>query len=201
MVGSAENNPEISVLAIEMSSRSENAMFKAEAALKAAEAAWSVAEKTEREAWAIVHYFEKKWDDEHPDKKGYWFDDRNWRKAEKMAMKKYYAEREMKKRIVEAKTLCALKHRQWQDFLVRDERRIKHCPCGERDNSAMVQCDECHNWVHLSCARLTEEEAQAAEEYHCAACCLAEVKAYADAFIRHEAGEIDDDGGSVESEE
>ena len=184
-----------------MSSRSENAMFKAEAALKAAEAEWSKAVKVEQEAWKIVNYFQKKWDDEHPNNKGYWFDDRNWRKAEKMALTKYFAQRALKKKIDEAKAFFELKKRQWQDFLVRDEKRIKHCSCGKRDNSAMVLCDECLHWVHLSCANLTEEEAQAAEEYHCASCCLAEVKAYAEAFIRHEAGEIDDDGGSVESEE
>lgn len=184
-----------------MSSRSENAMFKAEAALKAAEAEWNKAVKVKEEAWKIVNYFQKKWDDEHPEKKGYWFADRNYRKAGKMAMTKTGTMYELRGKLREATTFFELKQRQWQDFLVRDEYRIKHCSCGKRDNSAMVQCDDCDHWVHLSCANLTEEQAQEAAGYHCASCCLAEIKSFAEAFIRHEAGEIDNEGESVESEE
>ena len=184
-----------------MSSRSEKAMFKAEEAVKKAEAEWSKAEKVEQEAWKIVNYFQKKWDTEHPEQKGYWFDDRNWRKAEKMAMRKYFAQRNLKTKIVEAKVFFELKKRQWQDFLVRDEKRIKHCSCGERDNSRMVLCDECLHWAHLSCANLTEEEAVALPMYECPACFsknqAKEIARVMEDFIRHEAGEIDSDGNEV----
>jgi hypothetical protein len=105
------------------------------------------------------------------------------------------------KNLRKAKVFFELKQRQWQDFLLRDSKRIKHCPCGKSDNSTMVQCDDCDNWVHLSCANLTEEEAQAASDYMCSACCLAEVKKFAADFIRHEAGEIDDLGNEIAADE
>ena len=181
----------------EMSSRAEKAMFKAEETVKKAEAEWSNAVEVEQEAWKIVNYFQKVWDIEHPEQKGYWFDDQNWRKAEKMAMRKYLAQRALKAKIVEAKAFFALKKRQWQDFLVRDEKRIKHCSCGERDNSRMVLCDECLHWVHLSCANLTEEEAVALPEFACSACIVKEIKAGVENLICHEAGEIDSDGNEV----
>ena len=117
-----------------------------------------------------------------------------------MALTKSAAQRALKKKIVETQTFFELKQRQWQDFLVRDEKRIKHCSCGERDNSAMVKCDECFHWVHLSCAGLTEEEAVALPEFTCSACIVKEIKAGADDFIRYEAGEIDDDGISLTDE-
>jgi len=184
-----------------MSSRSEKAMFKAEAALKKLEAELSIANTEEQAAWAIVWSLEKAWDVKHPDQKGGWWRDKGFRKAEKMAMSKTGTMYEMRWKVKEASLFFELKQRQWQDFIVRDEKRIKHCVCGERDNSAMVQCDDCDHWVHLSCADLTEEQAQEAAGYHCASCCLAEIKSFAEAFIRHEAEEIDDDGHSVSSEE
>jgi len=201
-VDPSRSNPVIYVrYAREMSSRAEKAMFKAEEALKAAKAEWSKAVKVEQEAWKIVNYFQKKWDDEHPNNKGYWFDNRNWRKAEKMALTKYATQRALKKKIDEAQTFFELKQRQWQDFLVRDEKRIKHCSCGERDNSAMVKCDECFHWVHLSCAGLTEEEAVALPEYECPACFsknqAVEIAKAMEDYLRHEAGEIDDDSNEV----
>ena len=63
----------------EMSSRAEKAMFKAEETVKKAEAEWSKAVEVEKEAWKIVDYFQKVWDTEHPEKKGYWFND--WHKG------------------------------------------------------------------------------------------------------------------------
>ena len=182
-------------------SRSEKAMFKAEVALNAAKAEWSIAEKEERAAWTIVWSFEKAWNEEHPDQKGGWWRDKRFLTAEKMAMTKNVTQLAMDKKLRAAKVFFELKQRQWQDFLLRDSKRIKHCSCGQRDNSAMVQCDECDNWVHLSCANMTEKEAQEASEYTCASCCLAEIKKFAADFIRYEAGEIDDDGNSVSSEE
>ena len=175
-------------------------MFKAEAALKKVEAEWSIAEKEERAAWTIVWSFEKAWNDEHPDQKGGWWRDKRYLIAEKMAMSKNVTQYAIEKKLRKAKAFFELKQRQWQDFLVRDSQRIKHCSCGERDNSAMVQCDDCFHWVHLSCANMTEEEAQEAEGYHCASCCLVEIKAFTEVFIRHEAGEIDDDGNEVSDE-
>ena len=184
-----------------MSSRSEKAMFKAEAALKKANADWSIAEKEERAAWKIVWSFEKAWNDKHPDQKGGWWRDKSFLIAEKMAMTKNGIQQALKKKIDEAQTFFTLKQRQWQDFLVRDEKRIKHCSCGERDNSAMVKCDECFHWVHLSCAGLTEEEAQALPEYECPACFsknqAVEIAKAMENYLRHEAGEIDDDGNEV----
>jgi len=182
-------------------SRSEKAMFRAEAALKKVEAEWSIAEKEELAAWKIVWSFEKTWDVEHPDQKGGWWRDKSFCIAEKMAITKNVTRYAIEKNLRKAKDLFELKQRQWQDFLLRDSKRIKHCPCGKRDNYAMVQCDDCNHWVHLSCANLTEEQAQEAAGYHCAPCCLAEVKKFAADFIRYEAGEIDDDGHSVSSEE
>ena len=182
-------------------SRAENAMFKAEAALKKVEAEWSIAEKEERAAWTIVWSFEKAWNEEHPDQKGGWWRDKRFLTAEKMAMTKNVTQLALDKKLRAAKLFFELKQRQWQDFLLRDEKRHKHCSCGDRDNSAMVQCDECYNWIHLKCANMTEEEAQEASDYTCASCCFAEVKKFAEDFIRYEAGEIDDDGNSVSSEE
>ena len=182
-------------------SRAEKAMFKAEVALNAAKAEWSIAEKEERAAWTIVWSFEKAWNEKHPDQKGGWWRDKRFLIAEKMAMTKNVTQHAMDKKLRAAKVFFELKQRQWQDFLLRDEKRIKHCSCGQRDNSAMVQCDECYNWIHLKCANMTEEEAQEASDYTCASCCFAEVKKFAEDFIRYEAGEIDDDGNSVSSEE
>ena len=118
-----------------------------------------------------------------------------------MALTKNVTLLAMEKNLGKAKAFFELKQRQWQDFLLRDSKRIKHCPCGERDNSAMVRCDECFNWVHLRCAEMTEEEARAASDYMCSSCCLAEIKNFAEDFIRHKADEIDDDGHSASSEE
>ena len=181
-------------------SRAEKAMFKAEAALKKVEAAWSIAEKEELAAWKIVWSFEKAWNEEHPDQKGGWWRDKRFLTAEKMAMTKNMTQYAMEKNVRKAKAFFELKQRQWQDFLVRDEKRIKHC-CGDRDNSAMVQCDECFKWIHLKCACMTEEEAQALPEYICGGCQVDDLKKFMNDFIRHEAGEIDDDGNSVASEE
>ena len=180
-----------------MSSRSEKVMFKAEEALKKVETEWSVAEKEERAAWTIVWSFEKAWNEEHPDKKGGWWCDKKFLIAFDMAMTKNVTQLALAKKLRKAKTFFELKQRQWQDFLVRDEKRIRHCSCGERDNSAMVQCDECNNWTHLSCAKMTELEAQALSEFICLSCEVKEIKKFSDDFIRHEAGEIDDDGNEV----
>ena len=183
-----------------MTSRAEKAMFKAEAALKKVEAEWSIADKEERAAWTIVWSFEKAWNEEHPDQKGGWWRDKRFLIAEKMAMTKNMTRLALEKNLRKAKEFFDLKKRQWQDFLLRDSYRIKHCSCGERDNSAMVQCDKCSNWIHLKCANMTEEEAQEASDYMCKLCCLAEIKKFAQDYIRHEAGEIDDDGNSVQDE-
>jgi hypothetical protein len=176
-------------------------MFKAEAALKKLEAELSIANTEEQTAWKIVWSFEKEWNEKYPDQKGGWWRDKRFRKAEKMAMSKTGTMYEMRWKVKEASLFFELKQRQWQDFLLRDSKRIRHCSCGKRDNSAMVQCNDCFHWVHLSCANMTEQQAQEAEGYHCASCCLAEIKAFAEAFIRHEAKEIDDDGNEVPDEE
>jgi hypothetical protein len=182
-------------------SRYEKAMFKAEAALKKVEAEWSIAEKEERAAWTIVWSFKKAWNEEHPDQKGGWWRDTRFLIAEKMAMTKNVTQLALDKNLRKVKAFFELKQRQWQDFLLRDSKRIKHCSCEKSDNSAMVQCDDCDNWVHLSCANLTEEEARAATDYICSSCCLAEVKKFAADFIRYEAGEIDDDGNEIPADE
>jgi PHD-finger len=197
-VGPAERN---TIIYKKEMSRSEKAMFKAEEALKKVEAEWSVVEKEEQAAWSIVWSFEKAWNVEHPDQKGGWWRDKRFLIAEKMAMTKNMTRHAMEKNLRKAKTFFELKQRQWQDFLVRDEKRIKHCSCGERDNSRMVLCDECFHWVHLSCANLTEEEAVALPMYECSACFSKyQAKAIASVmedFIRHQAGEIDSDGNEV----
>jgi len=172
-------------------------MFKAEEALKKVEAEWSVVEKEERAAWAIVLSFQKKWDIEHPDQKGGLWRDKRFLIAEKMALSWKVTRYAMEKKVRKANAFFELKQRQWQDFLVRDEKRIKHCFCGERDNSRMVMCDECFHWIHLSCANLTEEEAVALPEFACSACIVKEIKAGVEDLIRHEAGEIDSDGNEV----
>jgi hypothetical protein len=178
-------------------SRFETAMFKAEEALKKVEAEWSVAEKEERAAWTIVWSFEKAWNEEHPDKKGGWWCDKRFLIAFDMAMTKNVTQLALDKKLRKAKTFFELKQRQWQDFLLRDSKRIKHCSCGKSDNSAMVQCDECDNWVHLICAGLTEKKARDLPEFICLSCEVKEIKKFAEDFIRHEAGEIDDDGNEV----
>jgi hypothetical protein len=178
-------------------SRYEKAMNKAEKALKKVEAEWSVAEKEERAAWAIVWSFEKAWNEEHPDQKGGWWRDKTFLIAEKMAMTKNVSQLALDKKLRKAKAFFELKQRQWQDFLLRDSKRLKHCSCGKSDNSAMVQCDECDNWVHLICAGLTEKKAQALSEFICLSCEVKEIKKFAEDFIRHEAGEIDDDGNEI----
>jgi len=182
-------------------SRYENAMFKAEGIFKESKKILEETHTDETASWCLVFAYQKKWAETYPnDKQGYW-NAREYKDLQNSAIKAHLARMNAHKKHWKNHDFFELKKRQWQDFLLRDSKRIKHCACGKSDNSAMVQCDECDNWVHLKCANLTEEEAQKASEYICSACCLAEIKKFAEDFIRHEAEEIDDDGHSVSSEE
>jgi hypothetical protein len=186
---------------VKMSSRSEKAMFKAEQIFKESKKAYENAHTDETASWVLVFDYQKKWAETYSnDKFGFW-KIRAHKSLYESAVTSNIKRMAALKKLHKDQVFFELKQRQWQDFLVRDEKRIKHCSCGERDNSAMVQCDDCFHWVHLSCANLTEEQAQEAEGYCCASCCLAEIKAFAEAFICHEGGEIDDDGVSVASSE
>jgi len=183
-----------------MSSRSEKAMFKAEQIFKESKKIYEETYIDETASWALVFAYQKKWADENPnDKFGYW-NSREYKRLQNSAIKANVSRLDAHKKHWKNYDFFELKKRQWQDFLVRDEKRIKHCSCGERDNSAMVQCNDCFHWVHLKCADLTEKEAQEMPEFICTSCMANTLKKFADDFIRHEAGEIDDDGNSVQDE-
>ena len=178
-------------------SRYEKAMFKAEQIFKESKKIYEEAYTNETASWVLVFAYQKKWAEENPNDKYAFNSQRDYNNLLKIACKNHTIKDDAYKKYWKNYDFFELKQRQWQDFLLRDAKRIRHCPCGKSDNSAMVQCDDCDKWVHLSCANLTEEEAQAASDYMCSACCLAEVKKFADDFIRHEAGEIDDCGNEV----
>ena len=184
-----------------MSSRSEKAMFKADEIRMQSKKEYEEMHKDETASWILVFAYEKKWISENPDNKFGYDEDRIYKNLRVIAQDTYYKRLAAHKKCKKDTAFFELKQRQWQDFLVRDEHRIKHCPCGNRDNSAMVQCDECHNWVHLVCAKLTEEEAVALPEFACSACIVKEIKAGVEALVRHEAGEIDSDGNEVPDED
>ena len=184
-----------------MSSRAEKAMFKAEVALKKSKKAYEEAHLDETAAWVLVFGYKKKWASEYPDDKFGYCRHRNYTNLEKSGMAAYNKRMEILKKVKKDTAFFELKQRQWQDFLVRDSYRIKHCSCGERDNSAMVQCNECFNWTHLKCANLTEEEAQDMPEFICTSCTANALKKFAADFIRHEAGEIDDWGNEIPADE
>jgi hypothetical protein len=176
-------------------------MFKAEQIFKESKKIHEEAYIDETASWALVFAYQKKWAEDYPnDKYGYW-NSREYKRLQNSAIKANVARLDAHKKHWKNYDFFELKQRQWQDFLLRDSKRIKHCPCGKNDNSAMVQCDECNNWIHLSCANLTEEEAREASDFMCSSCCLVEVKKFADDFICHEAGEIDDDGNEVPADE
>jgi hypothetical protein len=176
-------------------------MFKAEVALKESKKAYEEAHISETASWVLVFGYEKKWAEINPeDKFGYWkirAHNTLLESANKACLKRMVAQKKLNK----DQEFFELKQRQWQDFLVRDSYRIKHCPCKSSDNSAMVQCDECFHWIHLKCADLTEKEAQEMPEFICTSCTADALKKFANDFIRHEAGEIDDWGNEIPADE
>ena len=181
-------------------SRYEKAMNKAEKIEKAAKVEWENY-NAEYEAICKEHYaFANKWQKEHPENKWGYNNEKSYKDTGKQISEKYNERSAAAKRYWTAELNFELKYRQWQDFLVRDSKRLKHCSCGKSDNSAMVQCDECDNWVHLICAGLTEKEAQALPEFICSSCQFQQIKKFAEDFIAYEAGEIDSDGNEVDTE-
>jgi len=180
-----------------MSSRSEIAMFKAEAILKESKKVYEETHTNETASWVLVFAYQKKWAETYPNDKYGYNNAREFKRLQDSAVKAHIERADAHKKYWKNQDFFELKKRQWQDFLVRDEKRIRHCSCGQRDNSRMVQCDECFHWVHLTCAGLTEDEAQDLPEYICFKCQVANVKTFAEEFIRHEAGEIDSDGNEV----
>jgi hypothetical protein len=172
-------------------------MFKAETILKASKIVHEETHADETASWVHVFAYQKKWAQTYPNDKYGSSKAREFKRLQESAVKAHIARDNAYKKYWKNYDFFELKKRQWQDFLVRDEKRIKHCSCGMRDNSRMVQCDDCFNWVHLTCAALTEEQAQALPEFICSECYVKEIKDTAENFIRHEAGEIDDDGNEV----
>jgi len=180
-----------------MSSRSEKAMFKAEGFLKESKKVFDETHTAEIVSWSIVAAHQKKWAETYPNDKYGYNNTREFKFLQNSAVEAHIAKDKAYKKYWKNYDFFELKKRQWQDFLVRDEKRIRHCSCGERDSSTMVKCDECFHWVHLTCAGLTEDEAQALPEYICFKCQVANVETFAEEFIRHEAGEIDSDGNEI----
>jgi PHD-finger len=178
-------------------SRYEKAMFKAEVALKESKKAYQEAILDETASWVLVFAYQKKWASEYPDDKFGYCRRRNYKNLEKSGVASYNKKMEILQKVKKDTEFFDLKKRQWQDFLLRDSYKIKHCPCKSRDNSAMVQCDKCSNWTHLKCANLTEKEAQEMPEFICSSCTADALKKFANDFIRHEAGEIDDWGNEI----
>jgi len=195
-----ESNPVI-IYEREMTSRAEKAMFKADEIRMQSKKEYEQMHINETASWVLVHAYQKLWMAEKPDDKYGFNSQRDYKNLMKIACRDYTYRQVALKKYWKDKAFFELKQRQWQDFLVRDEKRIKHCSCGERDNSAMVQCDKCFHWVHLSCAKLTEEEAAALPEFACSACIVKEIKAGVEEFVRYEAGEIDSDGNEVPDED
>ena len=188
-----------------MSSRHEKAMFKAEKLFKIATAEHITVDTEYNSICKEQYAISDKWRKEHPENIWGYNNEPSYKATGKKVAVKYNERTAAAKRYYTTKLNFELKQRQWQDFLLRDSQRIRHCSCGERDNSAMVQCDECDKWVHLTCANLTEKEARALDKYECPACFskiqAVEIAAAMEAFIRHEAGEIDDDGNEVPDKE
>ena len=182
-------------------SRSEKAMFKAEQILKESKKAYEEAHTDETASWVLVFSYQKKWAEENPNDKYGYYKIRAYKNLQEYAIKANIIRMTLQKKLNKDQEFFDLKKRQWQDFLLRDSYRIKHCPCKSSDNSAMVQCDECFNWTHLKCANLTEKEAQEMQEFICTSCTADALKKFAADFIRHEAGEIDDWGNEIPADE
>jgi hypothetical protein len=45
-----------------------------------------------------------------------------------------------------------------------------YCICRGEEDGLMIQCDGCNEWFHGVCISVTQEEADAMEEYICALC-------------------------------
>jgi len=184
-----------------MSSRSEKAMFKAEKIFNESKKIYEETHNNETALWILVFAYQKKWVEDYPNDKYGYCNSREYKRLQRSAVSAHLARMDAHKKHWKNYDLLELKKRQWQDFLVRDAKRIKHCSCGERDNSAMVQCNDCFHWVHLICAGLTEKEAQDLPEFICTSCMANILIKFSDDFIHHEAGEIDDSGNEIPADE
>jgi hypothetical protein len=150
-----------------MSSRYLKALVKAE---NVYDAALTEAKKANDEYIGALQDVEKcrlDFVQKNPDKRwGYW-DDATYKKLSKIANAYYSNSNELKLKALKLKGVMDLKDRQLIDYLARCPR---NCVCKGPDTGAMVQCDGCKNWFHLSCVKLTEEEAQALSRYDCLMC-------------------------------
>jgi len=46
-----------------------------------------------------------------------------------------------------------------------------HCPCGQVDNSEMVWCDYCNNWIHFACAMTNRRQVEQVISHFASPCC------------------------------
>ncbi|KAF9576363.1 hypothetical protein EC968_009337 [Mortierella alpina] len=53
-----------------------------------------------------------------------------------------------------------------------DREEQVYCLCRSSEAGMMVECDECHEWYHGTCVRLTKREASAKSNYICPVCNL-----------------------------
>ena len=150
-----------------MSSRYHKALAKAEkehaaTLLKSQEAYEEWFEASHRTSTFAKEFCEK-----NPTDKWGFYSDNEYKRLEKISNAYYRNELLHRSKTVKTREILQLKQRQLEDFL---DRCARNCVCGEPDTGAMVQCDGCKNWFHLTCAKLTEENAQALPRYDCLMC-------------------------------
>ena len=150
-----------------MASRYHKALLKAENAYDLALTEAKTAHDKSNEAQRAVDKCRMDFLEKNPDNKwGYW-SDTTYNKLSKIAYGYNANATELRVNARKLKLVMDLKDRQLSDYLIRCRRS---CVCKGPDTGAMVQCDGCKNWFHLSCVKLTEEEAQALPRFDCLMC-------------------------------
>ena len=150
-----------------MSSRYHKALVKAEKEHAAALLKSQEAYEEWFEASHLTSTFEREFGEKNPTDKWGYHSDSEYQRLERISNAYYHNERLHQSKTLKTREILALKQRQLADFLARCPR---NCVCGEPDTGAMVQCDGCKNWFHLTCAKLTEEEAQTLPRFDCLMC-------------------------------
>ena len=150
-----------------MSTRYHKAVLKAEKAYDVSLAEAKAANDEWVEASRLVVMCRKEFVQKNPGREYDYFDDTKYKKLARVAYAYYDHSKDLKAKAIKLRGVMELKDRQLTDFLARCPR---NCVCRGPDTGAMVQCDGCKNWFHLTCAKLTEEEAQALPRFDCLMC-------------------------------
>lgn len=58
----------------------------------------------------------------------------------------------------------------WEKAVRFVETRSKPCYCGQELEDMTIQCDKCQRWIHFSCAKLSEKQADLLESFVCSKC-------------------------------